>query len=44
VEGRNELSEYRQSAESDKYKLEMKILKLQEEYERLDDRFKQVRL
>jgi hypothetical protein len=44
IEGRDELSQHKQSAESEKHKLEMKILQLQEEYARLDDQFKQVRL
>jgi hypothetical protein len=43
MESRDELSQYKQSAESVKYKLEKKILQLQEEYARLDDQFKQVR-
>jgi hypothetical protein len=43
MEGKDELSQYKQSAESEKYKLEKKSLQLQEEYARLDDRFKQVR-
>jgi hypothetical protein len=44
VEGRDEFSQYRQSTDSSKYKLEKKILRLQEEYARLDDQFKQVGL
>jgi hypothetical protein len=44
MESRDELSQYKQSAESGKYKLEKKILQLQEEYTRLFDQFKQVRL
>jgi hypothetical protein len=42
LEGRDELSQYRQSTESNKYKLEKKILQLQEEYAQLDGQFKQV--
>ncbi|XP_021932556.1 mitotic spindle assembly checkpoint protein MAD1 isoform X3 [Zootermopsis nevadensis] len=41
VESRDEFSQYRQSTESSKCKLEKKILRLQEEYTHLDDRFKQ---
>ncbi|XP_021932555.1 mitotic spindle assembly checkpoint protein MAD1 isoform X2 [Zootermopsis nevadensis] len=44
VESRDEFSQYRQSTESSKCKLEKKILRLQEEYTHLDDRFKQVEL
>jgi methyl-accepting chemotaxis protein len=42
IESRDEFSQYQQSAESSKYKLEKKILQLQEEYAQLDDQFKQV--
>jgi hypothetical protein len=44
LESRDELSQYKQSAEACKYKLEKKILQLQEEYAQLFDQFKQVRL
>jgi methyl-accepting chemotaxis protein len=42
IESRDEFSQYQQSAESSKYKLEKKILQLQDEYAQLDDQFKQV--
>jgi hypothetical protein len=43
VDGRDEHSEGRQTTESAvKYKLKKRIIQLQEEYARLDDRFKQV--
>ena len=44
LEGKDEFSEYRQTAEAVRYKLEKKIIKLQEEYVQLDDKFKQVGL
>ncbi|PNF32552.1 hypothetical protein B7P43_G02419 [Cryptotermes secundus] len=45
VESRDELSQYKQSAESCKYKLEKKILlQLQEEYARFFHQFKQMEL
>jgi hypothetical protein len=43
TEGRVELSQYKQFAESERYKLEKKNLQLQEEYARLDDKLKLVR-
>jgi septation ring formation regulator EzrA len=42
IEGRDELSEYRQTAETVRYKLGKNIIQLQEEYLQLDDKFKQV--
>jgi hypothetical protein len=44
LEGKDEFSEYRQTTEAVRYKLEKKIIKLQEEYVQLDDKFKQVGL
>jgi hypothetical protein len=44
LEGKDEFSEYRQTAEAVRYKLEKKIIKLQEEYVQLDDKFNQVGL
>jgi hypothetical protein len=43
IEGWDELSQYKQSAESEKYKLEKRSLQLQEEYAQLDDKLKLVR-
>ena len=42
MEGRDELSECRQTAETVRYTLEKKITQLQEEYNELDDKMKQV--
>lgn len=42
VELRDELSEYKQTAETVRYTLEKKIIQLQEEYTELTDKFEQV--
>jgi hypothetical protein len=44
ADGRGELSQYRQTTESVRYKLEKKIFKLQEEYAQLAEQFKEVGL
>jgi hypothetical protein len=42
MELRDELSEYRQTAETARYTLEKKVIQLQEEYTELTDKFEQV--